>query len=275
MAPDMGTNEKTMAWIFDTYSMHVGHTVPQIVTGKSPSLYGTKGRREATGRGVVFTIGQAAEKLGLKLRGARAVVQGFGNVGSVTAKELADRDVRVIAISDVNAALYNEKGTDVQALLAYAAPRKTVIGFPEAERISPDEMLPLDCEILVPAAIERVITADNIMKLRCRILAEAANGPTTYEADELLREHDGIFLIPDILCNAGGVVVSYFEWVQDLQRYFWSEETVVNQLRDIMNRAFHQCYEDSQKENVDMRTAALTLGIRRVATEKAERGLYP
>jgi len=275
MAPDMGTNEQVMAWIFDTYSMHVGHTVPQIVTGKSPSLFGTKGRREATGRGVVFTIEEAAQVIGLKLDGVRAIIQGFGNVGSVTAQELALRGVKVVGVSDVQGTIYNEKGLDVNAVVKHATKKKTVVGFKNGESIPPDDFLTQKCEILVPAALERVITKKNAGKLKCRILAEAANGPTTNEAHDILKKRDEIFVIPDILCNAGGVVCSYFEWVQDLQRFFWSEDHVVSQLRDIMKSAFRHCWEFADSRGVDMRTAALVQGIRRVAQEKADRGLYP
>ncbi len=275
MAPDLGTNEQVMAWIFDTYSMHVGHTVPQIVTGKSADLYGTKGRREATGRGVVFTIEKAAEVVGMNLARATAAIQGFGNVGSVTALELAQRGARVMAVSDVKGALYNENGIDLPALLDYVSRHRSIVGFREAEAIPPADLLTLKCDILVPAAIERVITQDIAARLQCRILAEAANGPTTNEADRILRERDDIFVIPDILCNAGGVTVSYFEWVQDLQRFFWSEEHVVRELKKIMYQAFDRCNTLAEERNLDMRTAALTLGIRRVAGEKATRGLYP
>lgn len=275
MAPDMGTNEQTMAWIYDTYSMHVGHNVPQIVTGKSPSLYGTKGRREATGRGVTYTIEEAAKAIGLKLDGARAVVQGFGNVGSVTAQELAARGVKVVGVGDVYASLRNEKGLDIDALLKHAAEKKTIKGFKGGDSIPAADLMTLPCDILVPAAMERVITKENVGKLTCRILAEAANGPTTNEAHQVLAKRDDIFVIPDILCNAGGVVVSYFEWVQDLQRFFWSEEKVASQLRDIMTSSFKRCHEFSKLKKIDMRTAALVLAIRRVAQEKSDRGLYP
>jgi glutamate dehydrogenase (NAD(P)+) len=275
MAPDLGTNEQVMAWIFDTYSMHVGHTVPQIVTGKSADLYGTKGRREATGRGVVFTIEKAAEVVGMNLAGATAAIQGFGNVGSVTAFELAQRGVRVVAVSDVKGALYNKKGIDMPTLLGYVSRQRSIVGFPEAEAIPPADLLTLKCDILVPAAIERVITIENAARLQCRILAEAANGPTTNEADRTLRERDDVYVIPDILCNAGGVTVSYFEWVQDLQRFFWAEEHVVRELKKIMYQAFDRCNTLAKERNLDMRTAALTLGIRRIAGEKSTRGLYP
>jgi glutamate dehydrogenase (NAD(P)+) len=275
MAPDVGTNEQVMAWIYDTYSMHQGHNVPQIVTGKSVSLYGTAGRRDATGNGVVFTIEAAAEHLGMPLEGARAVVQGFGNVGAVTARELAARGVRVIAIGDVSGAIHNAKGIDVRALLAYTAEHRTIAGFPEADPLPAGELLLQPCEILVPAAMERVITEEIARKLDCRILAEAANGPTTNEADGVLKQRGDVFVIPDFLCNAGGVSVSYFEWVQDGQMFFWDEEEVNRRLRRIMADTFRRCVDTAHQEQTDMRTAALILAIRRIAQEKAERGLFP
>jgi glutamate dehydrogenase (NAD(P)+) len=275
MAPDLGTDEQVMAWIYDTYSMHMGHNVPSIVTGKSVDLSGTVGRREATGRGVVYCIEEAAERLGLKVEDCRVVVQGFGNVGSVAAQELALRGAKVIAIGDVGGAVFNEKGLNAEQLLAYSHQAGTVAGFPEAEEMDSDTLLQEECEILVPAALERVINEDNVNGIRCRILAEAANGPTTVEADEVLRQDSDIFVIPDILCNAGGVTVSYFEWVQDIQMFFWDEDEVNSRLRRIMRTTFSECHDYASRENVDMRTAALTLGIRRVALKKAQRGLYP
>ncbi|GMW02440.1 MAG: glutamate dehydrogenase [Candidatus Hydrogenedentota bacterium] len=275
MAPDVGTGEQVMAWIYDTYSMHVGHNVPQIVTGKSVSIYGTVGRREATGRGVVYTIEDAAEAIGLKLEGSRVVIQGFGNVGSVAAHELALRGARVVAVSDAKGAVQRESGLDILALLEYSNRNKTVHGFPGGDTIDREAIWALPCDILVPAALERCITEENVRSLKCRILAEAANGPTTAEADKILKEESGIFLIPDILCNAGGVTVSYFEWVQDIQMLFWDEEEVNRRLKKIISGVFHKCLALAEKEKVDMRTAALILGIRRLAQEKAHRGLYP
>jgi glutamate dehydrogenase (NAD(P)+) len=275
MAPDVGTNEQVMAWIYDTYSMHAGHNVPQIVTGKHVSLYGTVGRREATGRGVVYTIEAAAEHLGMQLAGAQVVVQGFGNVGSVTARELFERGARIIAIGDATGAVHNENGLDIPALLAYAAERGGVAGFPGADAMPAADLLTLPCDILVPAALERVITGENVQRLRCRLIAEAANGPTTAEADTVLRESGDIYVIPDILCNAGGVSVSYFEWVQDAQMLFWDEAEVNRRLQRTMHDAFARCLRLSQDDNVDLRTAALVLGIQRVAMEKQQRGLFP
>jgi len=275
MAPDVGTNEQVMAWIYDTYSMNVGQNVPRIVTGKSVSLYGTVGRREATGRGVVYCIEEAAKHLGMKLDGSRAVIQGFGNVGSVTAQELDSLGAKVIAVGDVGGAVCNARGLDVPGLLQHCSTHRTVRGFPGGEDLPSEDLLAQECEVLVPAALERVITADHVNRIRCRILAEAANGPMTAEADEILRERSDVFVIPDILCNAGGVTVSYFEWVQDIQMFFWDLNDVNERLRRIMTEAFHKCREYAEKERIDMRTAALVLGIRNVALEKAERGLYP
>lgn len=275
MAPDMGTNEQVMAWIYDTYSMHVGYNVPQIVTGKSVMLYGTAGRREATGRGVVYCIEEAARHLDMKLTGMRAAIHGFGNVGSVTAFELAQRDVHLVAVADITGGIRNDKGLNIQALLEHVRSGKSVTTFTEGDPIPAEDVLTVPCDILVPAAMERVIDQSNASKVQCRILAEAANGPTTNEADRMLRENNGIFIIPDILCNAGGVVVSYFEWVQDIQMFFWSEEQVNQRLHEVMTRAFQECYAYSRGHKTTLRTAALALGIRRIGQEKAHRGLYP
>ncbi|MCB9769808.1 MAG: Glu/Leu/Phe/Val dehydrogenase [Candidatus Omnitrophica bacterium] len=275
MAPDMGTDEQVMAWIYDTYSMQVGYNVPRIVTGKSVELSGTKGRREATGRGVVYCIEEAAARLNIPLNSSRAVVQGFGNVGSVTTQEIALRGTRVVAVSDVRGAVYNPNGLDIAKLTNHVRSTGSVQGFAESEPIDPEEMLLLECEFLVPAALERVVHKDNAGHLRCRVLAEAANGPTTVEADRILKENDGVLVIPDILCNAGGVTVSYFEWVQDIQMFFWDEEEVNQRLKRIMSDTFRACYDVSIAEKTDLRTAALTLGIRRVASRKAMRGLFP
>ena len=275
MAPDVGTNAQVMAWIYDTYSMHVGRNTPRIVTGKSVSLYGTVGRREATGRGVVYCIQEAANHLGINLKGARVAIQGFGNVGAVSAVELAALGARVIAVSDVGGAVFNGRGMRINKLLDHYSAQGTVQGFSGGEDMPREEVLVQDCEILIPAALERVITTDNVNRIRCRILAEAANGPTTAEADKALRERGDILVIPDILCNAGGVVVSYFEWIQDIQMFFWDLNDVNRRLRRIMADAFNKCLQYATSESVDMRTAALVLGIRNIALEKAERGLYP
>jgi glutamate dehydrogenase (NAD(P)+) len=274
MAPDLGTDEQTMAWIMDTYSQSVGYACPEIVTGKPVELGGCVGRREATGRGVVYCIMQALQEAGIKAAGATAVVQGFGNVGSVACHELALRGVRVIAVGDRYGAVRNDRGLDVTALAGHVAGGKLLRDFPGAEPIPSEELLATPCTILVPAALERVITAENAPKLRCRVLAEAANGPTTPEADAILRGSD-IFIIPDVLCNAGGVTVSYFEWVQDIQRFFWGEQEVNQKLEELMLGAFARTREMARQRRLPMRTAALSLGVLKVSQEKVRRGLYP
>jgi glutamate dehydrogenase (NAD(P)+) len=275
MAPDMGTNEQIMAWMMDTYSMHMGYTVPSIVTGKPVMLGGSVGRREATGRGVAYLVNRATDTIGLDISNATAVVQGFGNVGSVTAFSLAKYGAKIIALSDVNGGLYNPKGIDLRKLDTYLAEHKTVVGFPEADPISNEQLLITPCDILVPAALERQITEKNAGKIQCRILAEAANGPTTPDADVIIDQRPEIFVIPDILCNSGGVVVSYFEWVQDLQSFFWTETEVVDKLFRILETAFTQILHLSQKQKSSMRQAALCLGISRVREAKKMRGLFP
>ena len=275
MAPDMGTNEQTMAWIMDTYSVHTGYAVPSIVTGKPVSIGGSLGRREATGRGVGYLINRAMDTIGLDPGNARAAVQGFGNVGSVTAFSLAKYGVKVVGISDVGGALHNPNGIDLWKLDEHARRERTVAGFAGAEAIPNEELLTLPCDILVPAALERQITGANAAKIQCRILAEAANGPTTPEADVILDQRPEIFVIPDTLCNAGGVVVSYFEWVQDLQSFFWTETEVMDKLFRILEGAFTQTLALSRKQKVSMRMAALSLGIKRVQEAKWIRGLFP
>jgi glutamate dehydrogenase (NAD(P)+) len=272
-APDMGTNEQVMAWIMDTFSQHKGHAVPEIVTGKPVAIGGTLGRREATGRGVVYTIIEAAKHLDIDLGNCTAAVQGFGNVGSVAVKELANIGVKIIGVSDRTGGFYDRKGLPVAKLLELADKYHSLENCPYGDKIGNAELLELKCDILVPAALEMQITKENAGRLQCRILAEGANGPTTLDADAVLKEK-GIFLIPDILANAGGVVVSYFEWVQDLQNFFWTEQEVNQKLRDILVRAFHEVLHMSQKEKVDMRMAALMLGIDRVARAMLWRGLY-
>jgi glutamate dehydrogenase (NAD(P)+) len=273
-APDVNTNQQTMAWIMDTYSMHVGYTVPAVVTGKPIALGGSQGRTEATARGSVFCVEEAAVHLGLELKGARVVVQGFGNAGSIAAELLAARGCRVVAVSDSSGAIVDGKGLDVARVIQWKAEHGTVVGFPRSRRISDEELLELECEVLVPAALENVITAGNAHRIRARIVAEAANGPTTPDADEVLHRQ-GVFVIPDILCNAGGVTVSYFEWVQDLNRDFWNEDHVNAKLREIMVRSFHDVLSTSGREEVDMRLAAYMLAVDRVASATATRGLYP
>jgi glutamate dehydrogenase (NAD(P)+) len=274
MAPDLGTDEQTMAWIMDTYSMHVGYACPEIVTGKPVELGGCVGRREATGRGVVYCIQEALKELQIKAGESTAVVQGYGNVGSVVAQELAQRGVRVIGLADRYGAIHNPRGIDLQALNRHIAAGKSVGDFPHAEHIPSEELLTKPCTILVPAAVERVITEANAPRLRCRVLAEAANGPTTPEADAILSESD-IFIIPDVLCNAGGVTVSYFEWVQDIQQFLWSEAQVNQKLEELMLRGFHQVRGLAQERGFPMRTAALSLGVKKIAKEKFRRGLFP
>ena len=272
-APDLGTNEQVMAWVMDTFSQHKGHAVPEIVTGKPVDIGGTLGRREATGRGVVYTIIEAAKHLSIDLARCTAVVQGFGNVGSVAVKELANIGVKIIGVADRTGGFYDPKGLPVQKLLELADKYHSLENCPYGQKISNAEVLELKCDILVPAALEMQITKENADRLQCRILAEGANGPTTLEADAILKEK-GVFLIPDILANAGGVVVSYFEWVQDLQNFFWTEQEVNQKLRDILVRAFREVLDMSQREKVDMRLAALMIGIERVERAMLWRGLY-
>jgi glutamate dehydrogenase (NAD(P)+) len=278
MAPDMGTDEQTMAWIYDTYSMKVGYACPEIVTGKPVELGGCVGRKEATGRGVVYCIREALDELKISPEKATAVIQGFGNVGSVTCEELIKIGTKIIAVGDRYAAIRNDRGIDIATLVKYANDEKnklkTVKGFPGAEEIDPKDLLTTPCTILVPAALERVITGEIASKLKCRVLAEGANGPTTPEADAVLASSD-IFVIPDILCNAGGVTVSYFEWVQDLQQFMWGEDQVNAQLRKLMLQAFHRVRSEAKEHKLTNRIAALSLGVQKVAREKAKRGLFP
>jgi glutamate dehydrogenase (NAD(P)+) len=275
MAPDVGTNEQIMAWMMDTYSMHIGHTVPSIVTGKPVGLGGSLGRREATGRGVGYLVNRALDTLKMDAAKATAVVQGFGNVGSVAAFSMAKYGVKVIAVSDSHGGVLNKQGLDLWAVEKHVAQHKTVSGFPGAESITNEQLLVTQCDILVPAALERQITAANAGQIRCRILAEGANGPTTPEADKVLDLRPEIFVIPDILCNAGGVVVSYFEWVQDLQSFFWTETEVVDKLFRILENAYTHVLNLSRQQKISMRLAALALGVERVAAAKKMRGLFP
>jgi len=275
MAPDVGTNEQTMAWIMDTYSMHMGYTVPSIVTGKPVGLGGSLGRREATGRGVAYLINRATDAMGMDISKCSAVIQGFGNVGSITAYSLGRYGAKVIAVSDVQGGIYNVKGLDLAALEKYVTKYRTLTGFPGADAITNEQLLLLPCDILVPAAMERQITAANAGKIQCRILAEAANGPTTPEADEILNQRPEIFIIPDVLCNAGGVVVSYFEWVQDLQSFFWSETEIVDKLFRILETSWTKILNLSRTRNISMRMAALSVGVSRVYEAKKQRGLFP
>jgi len=277
MGPDMGTNEKVMAWFMDTYSSHQGYTVPEIVTGKPLSVGGTYGRRESTGRGVVYLIERAAHLINLKLLGGTAVIQGFGNVGSIAALGLAYKNgMKVIAVSDVSGAYRNENGIDVRAAEKYAAQHGSLQGYPEAESFSPDELLTIPCDVLVPAAISGVINGKNAEQIRCRILAEAANGPTTVEADKIFFERwQETFVIPDILCNAGGVIVSYFEWVQSLQSFFWRETEVVDRLFRVLEQSFTAVIKRAKEEKIPHRIAALAIGVEKVMRARTDRGLFP
>lgn len=275
MAPDVGTNEQVMAWMMDTYSVHTGYAVPSIVTGKPVSIGGSLGRREATGRGVGYLVNRATDTIGLDMNQCTAVVQGYGNVGSIAALSMARYGAKIVAVSDAFGGIHNAKGLDLFALEKFVAEKKTVVGFPEAEPITNAQLLLLPCDILVPAALERQITEANAGKIKCRILAEAANGPTTPEADVILNQRSEIFVIPDILCNAGGVVVSYFEWVQDLQSFFWGETEITDKLFRILETAFTQVVGISRKQNIPMRLAALSVGVKRVQEAKKIRGLFP
>ena len=273
-APDVNTNAQTMAWIMDTYSMHVGYTVPGVVTGKPISLGGSEGRNEATARGTVYCVMEAARHLGIDLSTARVAIQGFGNAGSIAARLMTQEGSRVVAVSDSTGGIRSEAGLDIDRVISWKAEHGTVQGFPGATDISNADVLETECEILIPAALENQITAVNADRIRARVVAEAANGPTTPDADTMLHER-GIFMIPDILCNAGGVTVSYFEWVQDLNRDFWDENEVNSKLKTIMVKSFQDTLAMALKEQVDMRTAAYLLAVERVASATALRGLYP
>ncbi|GMV08395.1 MAG TPA: Glu/Leu/Phe/Val dehydrogenase [Gemmatimonadaceae bacterium] len=272
-APDVNTNERVMAWIMDTYSMQMRHTVTAVVTGKPVEMGGSLGRREATGRGCMLVVKEALAHLGMSVKGTTVAVQGFGNVGSVAAQLLAREGCKVVAIGDRSGAIYNAAGIDVDDAAAYVKKHKVLEGYGKGERLSNDELLTLDVDVLVPAALENVITTKNASKIRAKVICEGANGPTTAAADAILDEK-GIFVIPDILANAGGVTVSYFEWVQDRGGYFWSEDTVNERLRDLMVKSFRDVLELSKQHKVNMRTAAYMLSISRVATVHRLRGIY-
>jgi glutamate dehydrogenase (NAD(P)+) len=276
MAPDMGTNEQVMAWFMDTYSMYQGRTVTEIVTGKPVSSGGTLGRREATGRGVAHLARRVMRELDIALDGATAVVQGFGNVGSHAALELYNSGIKIIAVSDHTDALYDKRGLDIPALIRHAATHGNIAGYSNELHYDPAAILMLPCDVLVPAAIERVIDAHIAENLKCRVLAEGANGPTTPEADLILEKRQReIFVIPDILCNSGGVVVSYFEWVQDLQQLFWEEDEVKSREYQVLDRAFGQMVSRAKRDNIPHRTAAMALGVEKVRAAKTTRGLFP
>jgi len=272
-APDVNTNERVMAWVMDTYSMHVGRTENAVVTGKPVEMGGSLGRKEATGRGCMLVTREALEHLGLKMQGATMAVQGFGNVGSIAAKLMAREGCKIVAISDRAGAFHNAKGIDVDAAIAYVNQHRSLDGFSGGDRMEADELLTLDVDVLVPAALENVITTKNAPKMRAKVICEGANGPTTAAADPILDEK-GIFVIPDILANAGGVTVSYFEWVQDRMGYFWSEADVNQRLGDIMTRSFQDVLQLSKQHKVNMRTAAYMVSISRVATVHRLRGIY-
>jgi glutamate dehydrogenase (NAD(P)+) len=273
-APDVNTTPQVMAWFMDTYSMHVGYTVPGVVTGKPISLGGSEGRNEATARGTVFCITEAAKHLKINLKTATVVVQGFGNAGSIAARLMVEEGSKVLAVSDSTGGIYSPSGLDINRVVAWKAEHGTVVGFPGAKEVSNAEILEIECDILIPAALENQITAANAERIHAKIVAEAANGPTTPEADAILFRR-GIFTIPDILCNAGGVTVSYFEWVQDLNRDHWSEKVVNEKLLEIMVKAFHETLDIAQREGVHMRMGAYMLAVQRVADATAMRGLYP
>jgi glutamate dehydrogenase (NAD(P)+) len=273
-APDVGTNEQIMAWIMDTFSMHVGHSTPAVVTGKPISIGGSAGRREATGRGVMIVAREAANARGLEFSGSRVAVQGFGNVGSVTAYLMHDQGCRVVAVSDVRGGIYNPDGLDPRAVLDYVKETGGVAGFPGSKAVSNAELLELPCDFLVPAAIEGQITGGNAARIKAKIIVEGANGPTTPDADEILQER-GVLVVPDILANAGGVIVSYFEWVQDLASFFWSEEEINARLERIMEQSFAGVAALAKEQQIDLRTSALLFAVRRVADALMTRGIYP
>ena len=272
-APDVNTNEQVMAWIMDTYSMHMRQTVTSVVTGKPINIGGSRGRREATGRGIMIVCDEAVKKLGLRPEETRVIVQGFGNVGSNAALLMAQAGYKIIGVIEVDGAIYNKSGINVEALSKHRERVRGIADFPEAEKADPAELLLTECEILVPAATENQITSQNASRVKCRILAEGANGPTTAAADEILADKK-VFVIPDILCNAGGVTTSYFEWVQDRQGYFWKESVVNEQLEDIMVNAFQDVVRYAETHNVNNRIAAYMLAIDRVAYTIRQRGIY-
>jgi glutamate dehydrogenase (NAD(P)+) len=272
-APDINTNEQVMAWMMDTYSMHMRQTVTAVVTGKPINIGGSRGRREATGRGIMIVCDEAVKKLGMSPERTRVIIQGFGNVGSNAAQLMTRAGYKVIGIIEVDGAIYNKNGINVDSLLKYRERTRGIAGFPEAEAADPAELLLTECEILVPAATENQITSQNADRVKCRILAEGANGPTTATADEILADKK-VFIIPDILCNAGGVTTSYFEWVQDRQGYFWKESVVNDQLEDIMVSAFNDVVRYAETHQVNNRIAAYMLAIDRVAYTIKQRGIY-
>ncbi|MDA1013504.1 MAG: Glu/Leu/Phe/Val dehydrogenase [Planctomycetota bacterium] len=273
-APDMGTNEQVMAWLMDTYSQQVGYAVPEVVTGKPVVLGGSLGRTEATGRGLVYLIQESAKHLGIDLSQSTAIVQGFGNVGSNTARFLEELGVRIVGVSDVSTGLWNENGLSISSLLDWVRNHKILKGCPSGDEVSNAELLERPCDILAPCAMQNQITGENAQRLQCRMVAEGANGPTTLEADAILNER-GIFVLPDVLGNAGGVTVSYFEWVQDTQNYMWTLDEINSRLHGIMTNAFRRTIIRAERDKLDTRTAAMIEGIERVAQAKLSRGLFP
>jgi glutamate dehydrogenase (NAD(P)+) len=273
-APDLGTDEQTMAWIMDTYSAQKGFAVPGVVTGKPIEIGGSLGRREATGRGVMTCVGEACRHIALPLAGSRVAVQGYGNVGSNAARIAQAAGAKVIAVSDVKGGILDPHGLDLVEVDAWVREHRFLEGFPGADAISNAELLELDCDVLIPAAMQNQISAANAGRIRARLIVEGANGPTSLEADAILRER-GVFVVPDILANAGGVTVSYFEWVQDAQQFFWSEDEVNQRLGAIMAKAFHEVLAVALERKVDLRTASLMRGITRITEAKRRRGVFP
>ena len=273
-APDLGTNEQVMAWLMDTYSQHVGHSVPSVVTGKPPALGGSVARREATGRGLMFLLPQAAATVDLNPEGASVAIHGFGNVGRYAAVAGQQMNAKVVAVSDISGAIHNSDGLEIEKVGRWVDENRFLEGYPDADFIDGNDIFTLDVDVLVPAAIQGVIHKDNAADITAKVIIEGANNPTTLQADDILRAN-GVFIVPDILANAGGVTVSYFEWVQDVQKYFWTENEVVARLREIMISAYEEVHGIAMSEKVDMRTAALIKGIRRVADAKLVRGIFP
>jgi glutamate dehydrogenase (NAD(P)+) len=273
-APDLGTDEQVMAWIMDTYSQQKGHAVPGVVTGKPIELGGSQGRREATGRGVIACAVEACRHVGMELAGSRVVVQGYGNVGAAAARIASQLGARVIAVSDAKGGILDTNGLDLGRVDAWIREHRFLEGLPGVDHLGNSEVLELSCDILIPAAVQNQITEANADRIDCRLLVEGANGPTTLEADAVLASR-GVLVVPDVLANAGGVTVSYFEWVQGLQQFFWSEEEVNNRLIDLMQRAFHDVLSVARERGVDLRTAALMRGIDRVREAKRRRGIFP
>ena len=273
-APDVNTNAQIMGWVMDTYSMSVGYSCPGVVTGKPIDIGGSLGRNEATGRGVFYVTRELAAVRGFDLRKAPVAIQGFGNVGSNAAKVFAEHGCKVVGVSDVGGGLYDAKGLDIDDIMAYRAKHDTIAGYSKAEAVDADKFVEVPCDILIPAAMENTITAENAPRIQAKYVIEGANGPTSNEADRILHAR-GVMVVPDILANAGGVTVSYFEWVQDIQAYFWSEKEINARLQDIIVKAFRDVYETAQKEKVDMRLAAFMVGLTRLAKAVRIRGTFP